>query len=530
MPKRNNNKKLLREFYDEMFDLLMQAERRPQTATVTPKDWALTHPKALKCGSDHFYANLVNTIQHKLDQRRFEADIPDYCLYECARAFAAYLEDLVSELGVWSVVRDMYRERYGKYLPFYDCDHGDYYTDDLNIEDLKVLAWQVFNRLGHLDERIFSPLSQGIEVVARIGYDILVDSFEKAPVATRVHEYIGQMFKTNDFYAIRSLGLWLSADNPLTAVLNMREEILDDAETLANHSSGMNIDFPQAYYYCEASKSFLDNVSMLGCPTATILEKLALYYHCDEAARLIATICTLPVAKFNVERFESDRIILVDKIGEKFPFDINSPGTTVNPAETRSAVIQLVKFGELWQQNGMGIFLPVPIEWTDADITIGNQSGRRDYMLNLIKKHKGRRVFYCRNFEAVCKITGIKFSEDLARAFDGAHNILLLLSEYAEPVLEMDACHLFSDRSNPFYDSGMDRDFLADESLLMIVSGRIQDDVALYIQEHKLLPHACINASQGRRVGKNIIQDNLRFLCGFYRSMRHHQGAGEDEE
>ena len=44
-------------------------------------------------------------------------------------------------------------------------------------------------------------------------------------------------------------------------------------------------------------------------------------------------------------------------------------------------------------------------------------------------------------------------------------------------------------------------------------------DVAVYIQEHNLLPEACIGASQGKETGRKIVQDYIAFWIGFYRRL-----------
>lgn len=120
-----------------------------QTAyRMRPKEWAETHPKNLTCASDKYYANLVN----RLCEATVLYDIPSHlaiqATFDFACAAATYLEDLVSETHVWDSIRSLYCKTYGPWLPFYDCEHEDYLLDNVNIEDLKYLAWQTYNRWG----------------------------------------------------------------------------------------------------------------------------------------------------------------------------------------------------------------------------------------------------------------------------------------------------------------------------------------------------------------------------------------------
>ena len=61
-----------------------------------------------------------------------------------ALSVAAYLEDLVNDFGVWNAFRNLYSDLYGSMLPFYNCDHEEYLTDNVNPEDLKFIVWQSF--------------------------------------------------------------------------------------------------------------------------------------------------------------------------------------------------------------------------------------------------------------------------------------------------------------------------------------------------------------------------------------------------
>ena len=493
------------------------ADKEYQIEKVTEKDWNLTHPMQTKCGGDKFYADLSNKIQDELAKINFQANLPDYTLLECAMAFSAYLEDLVSETGVWNAVRNLYKEKYGQWMPFFDTSHSEYYTDDLNIEDLKVLTWQVFNRLGQLNETTFSPLSGAISKIAEIGYDILIDSFDKAPKATRIKDLINKVFRKKGYFALRTLGLWINVDNKLTATPYLREEMANEAEQFMNIHFQNEINISQAYYYCEAAKGWLENISMLGCPTSVILERMARDYGFEDTANLLATIKTLPPVIYKLNRIEKDSLVFVDRTGTEFPVDKTSLRNSVDTSKIKGGTMNLVRFGELWQQNGIAVFSSEEFEWKDTDDAVGDIRALTDNLESVIIKNKGRQVFYCKNVKEVSKIMDMLIPVANDPSQEAPDNLLLMVSKETMPVLIPDSCELFSDKSNPFYDGSDDREWLGEESFNLIARGVIPDDVAEYIQQKKLLPHAFIYASQGKRVGKRIVQDNLRFFCGFYR-------------
>lgn len=120
----------------------------------------------LKCGSDKYYADLATSLKMELMPFIMKTHLPDGALNECAFELTAYLEDLVSGIGVCDAIRKLHRSRYGVWLPFYDCEHEDYLLDNVNIEDMQFIIWQSISRCGISDEMIYSPVSEVVTSMA----------------------------------------------------------------------------------------------------------------------------------------------------------------------------------------------------------------------------------------------------------------------------------------------------------------------------------------------------------------------------
>lgn len=110
------------------------------------------------------------------------------------------------------------------------------------------------------------------------------------------------------------------------------------------------------------------------------------------------------------------------------------------------------------------------------------------------------------------KETGQKWDESKDKS--SISNLTLLLSDDNAPQVLENLAGCFKVKDNPFYD----KKFAEDKAMSIIAGYRIEDDVARYISENKMLPDACIYAMQGKRVGKKIVQDNMEFLFGFFRT------------
>ena len=145
-----------------------------------------------------------------------------------------------------------------------------------------------------------------------------------------------------------------------------------------------------------------------------------------------------------------------------------------------------------------------------------NSTKMLEHVRKRIEVFGGRKVFYCAGLRAVSEITGLKYSQkkDDGNEIESNDPVVLFLSETDGMVVLRDYTECFKDKANPYYDKKV----AEDRSLALITNCTIPDDVAVYIADNKLLPDASMAASQGKRYGKKIVQDNLRFLCGFFRT------------
>ena len=482
---------------------------------VSVDDWRHTHPLNMSCGSDKFYTDLANRIFRTFANLMLPPDLPSGFYIEVAMVAAKYLEDFVSDTGVWRAMRALYRERFGKWLPFFDTDHDDYYEDDLNIEDIMYLVWQAMMRTGQADGRIFSPLSPAVKEIATLVYDVILDCADKAPAATRVTDHMRKEFKAGSYVAMRYLALWLVMDNSITATFRKREELLDGVETWIYERPDLQ---PQQATYClQASLAWDPAIGMTGDGSHTLLASLARVHGYDHTASLLDTVKRLSMTAYAVERYDSSTVTLKNAMGEEYVVDINSFAKGTNWQGIRQVACEIVKYGELWHQNGLAICNGEAPDWNNGPIRVdGFTPSMTQALRDLVKRKRGRRVFYLREFSEVFELVGIAAPPMMGTAPD-IDNLLLLISDTAQPALFENQCEIFKDPTNPYYDPEAPKEVLEKESLQFICNGGVADDVVEYIARKRLLPHASIYTSQGRRVGKALVQDNIRFLLGFYR-------------
>lgn len=517
---------MLEQIYDEYDEGNPFIEEPP----ITEKEWALTHPFQLKCGSDKFYANVATEILRGFEILNIDQSIPNGVLRTSAKSAAAYLEDIISETGIWNAVRTMYRKRYNRILPFYEVDESDYYDDDLNLDDLKILAWQAFNRCGKYYERSFSPLSVAVERMSLIAYDILIDHFEKAKPAKRINDKVKSVFKSGDYFQLRTLGLWLTADHPLTAAPFMREWMMENAYHAMKHLNKFEdiegLDPEVGYYNEEARHGWKRYMSLNGCGSNELLSEIAEQYGYPELSAKLLTIKEIPLEAYEIDNAEGKYVTISNHLGKTMSIVKDSFRAGVDWKNMKGVSCTLYKYGDDYMSNGMSSFSPVPPKWeADSKIAPANDDLFIKRSAETVERNKGRRVFYCKNVGDIQKIMGGNVlplvydpdkKETTAKDDLDVDNLLLLLSSTDGPILKDNYCDLFKDPKNPFY---LGRDIPEREmgGFNFIYNVILPDDVIDYIVERKLLPNAFMYASQGKRVGKRLVQENMGFLMRFNR-------------
>lgn len=486
---------------------------------ISTEEWSLTHPMGVKCGSDKFYADFANDVQERLLNMRVAPNMPDGVFRETAMAIAAYLEDFVSDLGVWRAMRGLYRERFGTWLPFFDCSHDDYAEDDVNIEDIQYLVWQAMMRCGQQENRMFSPLSQYVTEASKVAYDTMLECIDCAPPATRVSTLMRQILQKDDYYAVRSLALWLSVDNKLTSVSNARIALAKRTERTCGEVD--HISEEQVYYLYEAMESWKKALGMTGCPASELLASIVRSSGFANVADKLDVLKQTDRQAFKIVSHDQKNVTFEDVQGREYIVDRDSIGQELELDGMKTCVTQLVKYGDNWMQNGVGTFTKDE-PWSSGEVIIhGVPDNVVQALRAKVKKARGRRVFYYKSMEEMMDSLNVSipfraFTDDEIEEIE--EGLVVLVSDTDDPLFVSNNADIFKDKDNPYYGTtDDDEEYLTACSLGFISDYCVADDVAAYIQKKRLLPYARIHAAQGRRVGKALVQDNLRFLFGFYR-------------
>lgn len=484
---------------------------------ITTSEWTGTHPTGIVCGSDKFYAGLATEIAKSFFELIPDGTLPEGLYRVIGMASAAYLEDLKSDTNVWNSIRNLYRNRYGAQVPFFETD-DEYYEDDINIEDLKVIIWQAFNRCGGYEERTFSPHSEAVEKMADIVFDILVDKFDAAPPATRVRDLLRKTFRSGEYIQVRTLAHWLSTQHPLTSSPFAKEHIdaeIEEAEV--EYASMGKLDSEQVAYIVNERYSWLDYIGLTGDPSNVLLGELARQCGFETVADKLLTVKEEPAGVYTVSRQDSRFLYITDDFGNEFKVIKQSFVSGIDFEFIKSGIFKIVRFGDIYYQSGLcSLSEDLPKKTSEIE-SMKMPPELLENVNKAVELHDGRRVFYLKKMKDIGKLLGSKFVPyPHGEPEFQPKNILLMLSGTDGPIIRTDCCDIFDDKENSFRKK-RETPELGENAWAFIVNSDLPDDVIEYIVSHKLLPSAFMHTSQGQEFGKKVVQENMDFLFRFYR-------------
>lgn len=510
--------KLLSEMTDEEKVKMMEISRMLilKSNEMTPELWSETHPKGLTCGGDKFYAKLANRLSELITSFDFDpAKFPLSEQCKWANTFTAYLEDYMSDTHIWDSFRNLYKEKYGEWLPFYVTRHDDYFTDDINLEDIKFLMWQCLMRIGQRQDTFYSPFSNMIDLVAEAVFDVLVDAVENAPAAKRVTDYLQRSFKSEDIIELRSISYWMVVRNPLFCDLHLYDQI----EDIIEKEGTKNLDPAIIRYSTETQFAWADYFGPLGCRSSKYIGEIARLMGFENITAKYSDIETRGIVSYNVVSKGEKTITLADFLGEEYEVVKNSFSKGTSFHNIKGVTCALMGTNEMWNVNGVVKIYDkrlseeklkdglnkVIIE--KSGVTIAEN--RR-----IIDENGGQRVFCFKSLRGVVDFLGNKTLIPVKPLADGdPESVALLLSETGTRELVDDGGKFFKIKGNRFYDQTV-----CEESGYIIPTWyMVEDDVARYISENHLMPDISFNTSQGNSLGHKTMLENMEFIFGFLR-------------
>ncbi|MDE6478871.1 MAG: DUF3843 family protein [Muribaculaceae bacterium] len=489
-------------FDDDIFDFDM----------VTPSEWSRTHPANIVCGSDLYYAELANYLCDMILDFKIPMKEPEKFARELGRVLAAYLEDIVSETKVFSAMRRVCLQRYGYRLPFYDCNHADYMPDHINEEDIRFLIWMTACKIGKDNDVTYSPLATGWALLSARMFDELDSRYEEAPEARRVTDWLRRSFRKEDYIEIREIATWLVFRNPLSYFPGFLDTLMSEAEKAYMDESVGIKDLEQFIYGLMAAEAWQRSMSAMGCPSRTLTAAMAEEFGYSALAADIEAIEVLPVQIYAISQDKKSRKIFFETSRhERLEVERDSIAKGFRPDMIRYAKCNLIKYKGKYLLNGLLAGDPsLKAEWENQHslLTFEQQREQAREWIGLLD---GEQAICVAKMESLLK--KLDLPTKIGGEYPDAKNFIVLISRELGTAILPDMGYAFDLPGNRFYRK---RAAAKDSFNDLVFHNAMPHDVAVYIQEHNLLPEACIGASQGKETGRKIVQDYIAFWIGFY--------------
>ncbi len=201
---------------------------------ISPKEFLYKqphYPEAIE--SDPYYLSVANHLLELWRESNIFSELPESLIKRIAVNITGYLQDIVSDMGLWRSFIDANRKLYCYSIPFHPV--GEKYIDyELNHEDIRFLVWYNISMLDNLN-RLLYPHDKKVIELSDIWFEYLDSIYEDAPVPDGYNIAMGLEFHDpEDQERIYHLGTWLFLHSYLItpAFALTMQEIMSDKELL----------------------------------------------------------------------------------------------------------------------------------------------------------------------------------------------------------------------------------------------------------------------------------------------------------
>lgn len=472
------------------------------------KEWLAIHPYQKQQVTDMYYMKLANRL---LDiYQKANAFNSETCR-ELALFTAAYFEDIISGFGLWHAFTTLHKEHFGKRLPFYTIDETEYYTDEINEEDIQCLIWMIAQKNGILKKpTIINPENPGLAILAEMVYHVLDSEFEKAPINSILQAFPTTMREETDFFAYREKARMLFFNTYLLTPFTEKrfeQELKEYVEEIKRedlseeHLALFEYDFIANYL-------FTTPTGPLALPLHQWLQPFTL----DN--RDCGKTLNDERSYYKIAKITNDAIVVETISGELKPVQKDSFQFPEGLSKGDTFAGCIIRFKDQYVLNG--IMMPLLNDIFEEQRTKAqkNQETIRIVAQKFSQKQNSRLVF-AKDMDDL--------NDHLARIFDieKSPDIPLGKDDYALAgylhstkgfIAYGEMALAISDPANPYYDEAN-----AMENSLRLLMGVFGGDGEMikYLIDHQLLRGMRLNSLKGKEHGQELMQNNLEFMFRF---------------
>ena len=481
---------------------------------ITAGDIKKRHPRYLTCETDKQYADLANDIHDLLyDELDF---MDDQQIKHASISLANYFEDLHSKTHLFETFAKLYKEMFGRYMPFYSSEDAD--SPQARLDAMKFMLWHSI--AAERDGMMLNPTNQGLANMAERLLKLWDEKKDGIQPNEELADYLYSEETQESANEVKMVLIWLGLNSFLGHWYGNPDPKNDEAglgklfgqtnkETL-EYANECHIVFriqtwplsltPQ-HIYAEMIRIEMDDPN-------------------DEIAKSIEQIENKPYEMFQIVGNDLMGLTLKDFQGKTFWVDYSDFVGDARKMTTKHTHIlaSFIKLNTKWELNGPSLWLnpSQKLYQMYLDDLRNHHSWMHDYVGQFdefINKHHNERLCFFRNGKEYVKWWKDELGMQDSDLFDEvkkSKDAMACFFEYnGQTTCCMDA-ECIKHPDNPCYD----KSFAEENSLTFIgKTTSCSPDMLLYMFEHKLLPDAMFNDITGRKHGRQLMQENLEFVA-----------------
>ena len=489
---------------------------------IYPKKWLELHPYKQTNSVDQYYVGIANEIHKRL----YSSTIADAFEEEeniryTSLCLAAWFEDVISQTGIWQAFTAECRKRYGAYLPFYPIK-GDYFPDEINLEDIRFLLWHHIQYLCRGISAI-NPENPGIEQTAQEIYGLLAEEYETAPENERMQEFLyHSAMGEEDFFRYREILDWFhyqcyfNIEN-VAQCQDEAERLLDDEKITPEMAETL-------IYATRTSLTFKGRRNLL---SLTSPEWLALIGKAHPEHQLWGKVKARENSCYLLEK-EDDRYLYVKDLcsEDEGEFKITKKSLNLSAIRSREVgkstlICELIYFGNAWWQCGMLLenkYNQKMAEYVDDLTKQKEKTNEKAAFHDFIKASGGKSFVFCQSQEEISDFLLNKMDYNLKEGLDiprinTENGAMLMANPHTGLHIQFKLCECIKSPDNPNYNKEE-----AEKNAIMFI---VNPDIIPYqlsciLQDEGMLPDAYLNSLQRKEYGQEFIRKNAHFLTDYF--------------
>ena len=489
---------------------------------IYPKKWLELHPYKQTNSVDQYYVGIANEIHKRL----YSSTIADAFEEEeniryTSLCLAAWFEDVISQTGIWQAFTAECRKRYGAYLPFYPIK-GDYFPDEINLEDIRFLLWHHIQYLCRGISAI-NPENPGIEQTAQEIYGLLAEEYETAPENERMQEFLyHSAMGEEDFFHYREILDWFhyqcyfNIEN-VAQCRDEAERLLDDEKITPEMAEPL-------IYATRTSLTFKGRRNLL---SLTSPEWLALIGKAHPEHQLWGKVKVRKNSCYLLEK-EDDRYLYVKDLcsEDEGEFKITKKSLNLSAIRSREVgkstlICELIYFGNAWWQCGMLLenkYNQKMAEYVDDLTKQKEKTNEKAAFHDFIKASGGKSFVFCQSQEEISDFLLNKMDYNLKEGLDiprinTENGAMLMANPHTGLHIQFKLCECIKSPDNPNYNKEE-----AEKNAIMFI---VNPDIIPYqlsciLQDEGMLPDAYLNSLQRKEYGQEFIRKNAHFLTDYF--------------